>query len=115
MFTRTAYCSTCYNASRPRHDDLFAVYGTNSRHFIVDYADHTKRQNIGFTPHNFELLKYENHNKTVIFQKFCGICGVHIYRKKMKWELTILKLVRGTMSIQDWQALQRVPNLGYHI
>lgn len=116
MFTRTAHCPFCANKKHPQHDDLYCVWGHNSRHFIVDYAVIDKPQ-FGFTPHNFEMLKYDAHTKIVTFQKFCGIggCGVDIYRQKMKWHFKIMKLQTGTMSLKDWEVLKQVPDLGYHI
>jgi len=112
MLTRTSFCKKCYENKQPQHDTLFCIWGTNSNHFIIDYARVGERH-IGFTPHNFEFLKYEN--GTVKFQKFCGICDVDIARKKMKWTFAITKLTVGTMPIKDWNAMQKTPDLGYHI
>ncbi len=116
MFTRTSYCENCARNKQPQHDTLFTAWGTNSKKFIYRFSSVTKQQ-FGFTPHSFHMLKYDATTKIVTFQKFCGMngCNVDIYRKKMKWELDIIKMVTGTMHIKDWEALQRKPDLGYHI
>lgn len=114
MFTRTSFCEHCYHKKQPQNDTLYCVQGSNSRHFIVDYAI-VRKPDYGFTPHNFEMLKFEQSGKLVTFQKFCGICGVEIYRKKMKWHFNILKLTTGTMLLSDWEALKKNTQLGYHI
>lgn len=120
--TRTSFCQRCKDAQRPKHDDVFAVKGSNGWH-IKNVDIIPRGLPYGFTPHVFTLQKSEK--GFVVGYKVCCMqdCGMDIRHNpkfnkgnsEAKYLIYHNLRVPFKMSIADWNALILNKDFGYRI
>ena len=115
---RVGYCKSCYDAGRPKTDNLYAVKGSSGWHVhIIEYAaPHTNP--VGFVPHIFQLEKVVK--EEVHYTKTCGMhsCGISISYdedKNPQYGIHFKNQQKGIMTIANWNALILFKDTGYKI
>lgn len=137
--TRSGFCKSCFQATRPLENDLYILFGTQHQEFSIHLCDHNapfaKR---GFVPFLFEKIGTQSlaSGMFVHYTRTCGInnCGIFLQETKVNGMEIIAKgsvkdeggvkrpfyihriaWKKGMMPESQWNALVNFKDTGFEL
>jgi len=114
-YSRIGYCPCCAKERRPLTNQLFVVHGTNGFHIY----EALRVGELGYTPHIYVVKKRLGEN--IVVERICGMhdCGMNVKwdDNTGNWKIAYhaSQWRRFVFSIEQWNALVNLKNLGYEI
>jgi hypothetical protein len=103
IITRTWFCKKCFDAGRPHSMHPYLVYGSSHNDYLVKIARGSGTP--GYTPHILRIHKSTPSH--IVFDYFCGVCGVTLYEVEeyencWDFKITTRTWNRDIIKISDW-------------
>jgi len=118
MFTRVAFCESCFNKQLPQDGTFFILFGHSTQNYHKHRVDkHVHAKEYGFTPHLMNVISTAN--GIVKIEMVCSIVGCGLYLgtpdSNKDREVIFTRTMFTDIPEEEFKALYQFKNTGYEI